>query len=175
MSEDDTDPETLNARRSYFTTVPIYKVQELAKEAHRRATAGASQRRRDDVYERPVFARARRLCLRLPESSEKLAWGHPAFTAGQKMFCAFEIIRERPSIAFRLPAKEVAAALKDTALKDVRCFASPYGRGLWVSVWVDGAVDWTQIEQFIVRSYRTVATKRQLAALTVVSGFSRTN
>jgi len=111
-------------------------------------------------FGRPVFARARRLCLRLPESSEKLAWGHPTFKAGQKMFCAFEVIRERPSIAFRLPAKEAAAALKD-----VRCFASPYGRGLWVSVWVDGAVDWAQIEQFIVRGYRTVATKRQLAAL----------
>jgi predicted DNA-binding protein (MmcQ/YjbR family) len=76
------------------------------------------------------------------------------------MFCAFEIIKERPSIAFRLTAKEAAAALKD-----VRCFASPYGRGLWVSVWVDGDVDQAQIGEFIQRGYRTVATKRQLAAL----------
>ena len=125
----------------------------VKKKAHEPLAAGGP-------FGRPVFARARRLCLRLPESSEKLAWGHPTFKAGQKMFCAFEVIRERPSIAFRLPANEAAAALKD-----VRCFASPYGRGLWVSVWVDGAVDWAQIEQFIVRSYRTVATKRQLAAL----------
>ena len=134
----------------------------MAKEAHR-AKAGVSQRRqREDIFERPVFARARRLCLALPESVEATAWGHPSFRAGagRKMFCTFEIIRERPSIAFRLPAKDAAAALKD-----VRCFASPYGRGLWVSVWVDGAVDWAQLEEFVVRSYRTVATKRQLAAL----------
>jgi predicted DNA-binding protein (MmcQ/YjbR family) len=128
-------------------------VQDLAKEA---------QRRPGNIYERPVFARARRLCLALPESIEAVAWGHPTFRAGAsgKMFCAFEIIKERPSIAFRLTAKEAAAALKD-----VRCFASPYGRGLWVSVWVDGDVDQAQIGEFIQRGYRTVATKRQLAAL----------
>src|SRR5262245_55256981 len=116
----------------------------------------------EDVFERPVFARTRRLCLALPDAVEAIAWGHPTFRAGagRKMFCAFEVMKGRPSIAFRLPAKEAAAALTD-----IRCFASPYGRGLWVSVWVDGAVDWAQIEQFIVRGYRTVATKRQLAAL----------
>jgi predicted DNA-binding protein (MmcQ/YjbR family) len=117
-----------------------------------------------NAYERPVFVRARRLCLSLPESREAPAWGHPTFKAGRKMFCAFEIIGGRPSIAFRLPAADVTAALKN-----VRCFASPYGRGLWVSVWVDGTVDWTAIEQFIDRSYRTVATKRQIAALGAIS------
>ena len=127
----------------------------MTKKAHDRPARGNS-------YDRRVFERARRFCLSLPESSEKMAWGHPAFKAGQRMFCAFEIIRERPSIAFRLQAKEAAAALED-----VRCFASPYGRGLWVSVWVDGAVDWPQIEQLILRSYRTVATKRQVAALAI--------
>lgn len=113
-----------------------------------------------DVFDRPVFVRVRRMCLALPGSSEKLAWGHPTFKAGQKMFCAFEIIRGRPSIAFRLAEKHVAAALKD-----VRCFAPPYGRGLWVSVWVDGTVDQKQIETFVDRSYRMVATKRLLAEL----------
>ena len=88
------------------------------------------------------------------------AWGHPTFRVGRKTFCAFEIVRERPSVAFRLPATDVTAALKDA-----RFFATPYGRGLWVSLWVDTAVDWKQIETFVDRSYRTVATKRQIAAL----------
>ena len=82
------------------------------------------------------------------------------FKAGGKMFCTFEVMKGRPSIAFRLPAKEAAAALKD-----IRCFASPYGRGLWVSVWVDEAVDWKQVSSFVERSYRTVAPKTLLAAL----------
>ena len=76
------------------------------------------------------------------------------------MFCAFEIIRGRPSIAFRLPASEVTAALKN-----VRCFASPYGRGVWVSVWVDGAINWKELAAFVDRSYRTIATKRLVDAL----------
>ncbi len=112
------------------------------------------------IFERPVFARTRQLCLALPGSSEKIAWGHPTFKAGGKMFCAFELIGGRPSIAFRLASKDVGAALKD-----VRCFASPYGRGLWVSIWVDGVVDRKQIATFVERSYRMGATKRLLAAL----------
>ena len=111
---------------------------------------------RGNAYERPVFARTRRMCLGFPDSTEAVTWGHPTFKAGGKMFCAFEIIGGRPSIAFRLPDKKVAAALKD-----VRCFASPYGRGLWVSVWVDGTVDWQQIATFVEQSYRTVTITRR--------------
>ena len=128
------------------------KVPKAGRSAHRARPVA-----RGNVFERPVFARARRMCLRFPDATEVVAWGHPTFKAGRKMFCAFEIIRGRPSIAFRLPTKEAAAALKD-----VRCFASPYGRGLWVSVWVDGTLDWKQIAAFVDQSHRTVAPKRSL-------------
>ena len=128
-------------------------MRKQTKPAHGGRSAG-------DVYDRPVFARTRRQCLSLPGSTEALAWGHPVFKAGGKMFCTFEIMKGRPSIAFRLPAREAAAALND-----VRCFASPYGRGLWVSVWVDGAVDWKQVASFVECSYRTVAPKKLVAAL----------
>ena len=137
----------------------LHKVQEL-----RKAAQGGLKQPAGNVFDRPVFARTRQLCLELPGSSEKIAWGHPTFKAGDKMFCAFEMIGGRPSIAFRLPSKEAAAALKD-----VRCFASPYGRGLWVSLWVDGVVDRKEIATFVERSYRTVATKRLLAALDAAS------
>jgi predicted DNA-binding protein (MmcQ/YjbR family) len=125
-------------------------VRKLTESAHGGRSAG-------DVYDRPVFARVRRQCLGLPGAIEALAWGHPVFKAGGKMFCAFEVMKGRPSIAFRLDTKSAAAALKD-----VRCFASPYGRGLWVSVWVDEAVDWKQVGAFVDESYRTVAPKRSL-------------
>jgi predicted DNA-binding protein (MmcQ/YjbR family) len=139
------------------------KVRKPAKAAHTEtAIAARSEHRRavGDVYHRPVFARTRRQCLSLPGSTEALAWGHPVFKAGGKTFCAFEVIRGRPSIAFRLSEKEAAAALKD-----VRCFASPYGRGLWVSVWIDDSVDRGLLSTFVDHSYRMVAPKRLLAAL----------
>jgi predicted DNA-binding protein (MmcQ/YjbR family) len=126
----------------------------VAKTAHRPASIAGK------AFARPVFTRARRLCLSLPESSEALSWGHPNFKAGGKTFCAFEIINGRPSIAFRLPQNEATGALIDG-----RSFATPYGRGRWVSVWVDGAVDWKQLASLVDRSYRTVATKRQIVAL----------
>jgi predicted DNA-binding protein (MmcQ/YjbR family) len=113
-----------------------------------------------NAFEQPVFARARRLCLALPETSETWSWNHPNFRAGRKTFCTFERVEGRPSIAFRL-----APADGEVALQRKHMFTTPYGRGLWVSAWVDGAIDWKLIGLFVDRSYRTVATKRLLKAL----------
>ncbi len=112
------------------------------------------------VFTRPVFARARRLCLALPETTESASWGHPNFRAGRRTFCAFEVINERPSIAFRLSSSDV-----DRALRRKGFFATPYGRGLWVSRWVDDAVNWNEIAELVETSYRCVAIKRMLKAL----------
>src|SRR2546426_7143635 len=87
-------------------------------------------------FERPVFRRLRRLCLALPETQETSSWGHPNFRAGKKTFCAFELLRGRPSIALRLrPADAKTLAGKR------HFFATPYGRGVWISRWVDVPVD----------------------------------
>lgn len=117
------------------------------------------------AFERPVFARARRLCLAFPETTETSSWGHPNFRAGRKTFCTFEILNDRPSIAFRLAPADTAAALRR---KDF--FVTPYGRGLWASAWVDGTVDWKLIESLLERSYRLVASKRLLTALDIKRG-----
>ena len=109
-----------------------------------------------EPFERPVFARARRMCLAFPETTETVSWGHPSFRAGRKTFCTFEMVGGRPSIAFRLPTEEVERMLK----RHTRIIASPYGRGRWISVWVDGKVDWKLIESALDRSYRTVTATR---------------
>ena len=111
-------------------------------------------------FSRPVFVRARRACLALPEASETSSWGHPNFRVGRKTFCAFEVVKGRPSIAFRLSAADCAAALRRKHF-----FATPYGRGLWVSVWVDAAIDWPVVRALVERSYRVVATKRHLSLM----------
>jgi predicted DNA-binding protein (MmcQ/YjbR family) len=112
------------------------------------------------VFERPVFARTRRLCLAFPETTETSSWGHPSFRAARKTFCTFEIVTGRPSIAFRLAPLDGAAALRRKHF-----FATPYGRGLWFSVWVDVAVDWKLIGSLVEQSYRVVAGKRLLSLL----------
>ncbi len=112
-----------------------------------------------------TLTRLRSLCLALPETSETASWGHPNFKAGKKTFVAFERVKGRASIAFRLDPADVERLLRRKPF-----FATPYGRGLWASVWADGRVDWRAVEDLVERSYRVVALKRMMAALERSSG-----
>ena len=107
-----------------------------------------------------VLQRLRASCLSFPETSERSSWGHPNFRAGRKTFAAFERVKGRPSIAFRLDRADVARMIRRKEF-----FATPYGRGLWVSMWADTRLDWRLIGNLLQRSYRVVALKRMIAAL----------
>jgi predicted DNA-binding protein (MmcQ/YjbR family) len=102
----------------------------------------------------------RALCLAYPEASEKTAWGHPNFKAGKKVFVAYEYVKGRPSIAFRLDPPDV-----ERLLMRRQFFVTPYGRGQWVSLWAESALDWRAVTDLVDRSYRVVAQKRMIAAL----------
>jgi predicted DNA-binding protein (MmcQ/YjbR family) len=107
-----------------------------------------------------VLEKLRTLCLSLPETSERASWGHPNFRAGKKTFVTFERIHGRPSIAFRLDQPDI-----ERLTHNPQFFATPYGRGQWISVWADTPFDWDLVRDLIMRSYRLVALKRMLAAL----------
>ena len=110
-----------------------------------------------DAFKRAIFARARRLCLAHPESTETASWGHPNFRVGKKTFCTFEMVSGRPSIAFRLSPADM-----NVMLRRKQFFPTPYGRGVWASLWMDAAIDWKLIAALVERSYRLVASKRLL-------------
>jgi predicted DNA-binding protein (MmcQ/YjbR family) len=99
----------------------------------------------------------RALCLALPETRETSSWGHPNFKAGSRTFVAFERVKGRPSIAFRLDPADVERFLKRKSF-----FTTPYGRGMWVSLWADATIDWKAVADLVERSYRVVALKRML-------------
>ncbi len=107
-----------------------------------------------------VVQRLRALCLSFPETSERSSWGHPNFRAGKKTFAAFERVKGRPSIAFRLDRKEVARLVRHQ-----KFFVTPYGRGIWLSIWADTRLDWRLISRLLQQSYRGVALKRMISAL----------
>ena len=107
-----------------------------------------------------VLQKLRKLCLAFPETSETSSWGHPNFRAGKKTFAAFERVKGRPSIAFRLDRADVTRMVRRKQF-----FPTPYGRGLWVSIWADTRLDWRLISSLLQRSYRVVALKRMIAAL----------
>jgi predicted DNA-binding protein (MmcQ/YjbR family) len=117
------------------------------------------------VAPRTPLDRLRAICLSYPETSETASWGHPNFKAGRKVFVAFEQVKSRPSIAFRLAASDVARLLTRRQF-----FVTPYGRGQWVSLWADGPIDWKAVTDLVDRSYRLVAQKRMLARLDTANG-----
>ena len=101
--------------------------------------------------------RLRKLCLRFPEATERMGFGHPVFYAGKKAFAAFEPAGGRFAIAVRIDPLDVGV-FRD----DARFFLTPYGRGRWISVWADGRVDWKLVAQLVEASYRMVAPKRAI-------------
>ena len=107
------------------------------------------------------LAHLRKVCLSLPETSETESWGHPNFRAGRRTFAAFEWIKGRPSIAIRLGADETDLLLSHHS----DFFATPYGRGYWVSIWADAELDWELLRSLVESGYRQVALKRMITAL----------
>ena len=108
-----------------------------------------------------LIERFRAICLALPETSEVSSWEHPNFRAGKKTFATIEWFKGRPSFAFRLGAH----AVDELQHHDSQTFVTPYGRGQWLSIWIDRRVDWRLVKALVDRSYRAVALKRMIATL----------
>jgi predicted DNA-binding protein (MmcQ/YjbR family) len=102
----------------------------------------------------------RKICLALPETIETSAFGHPNFKANKKAFVTYENFKGQDSIAFRVDPLQF-----DAMLLDPRFFATPYGRGQWLSMPANAALDWALVKDLVASSYRLVANKRMLANL----------
>jgi len=100
-----------------------------------------------------TFEKVRKLCLSYPDASEKKSWGHPNFLAGKKTFVTFERWKGRPSIAFLVENAESAKIRPGGEF-----FLTPYGRGKWISLWIDKPVpQWRVIKELVEASYRLVS------------------
>jgi predicted DNA-binding protein (MmcQ/YjbR family) len=108
-----------------------------------------------------LLARVRSICLALPEAVEVEAWGHPTFRAGKKMFAAFGGEGNDLTIGLK-----VGFDRQEELLQDERFFPTPYAAHQgWVSLRLDGEVDWDEVDGLVREAYRQVALKRMLKAL----------
>ena len=108
-----------------------------------------------------VLKRLRTICLSLPEVTEVVTWGHPTFRAGRKDFAVFEQYRGEWCIAFR-----EGHAWQHSLLDDPRFYFTPYaGKHGWVSLRINGPLDWSEVKELVLQSYRQVALKRMLKAM----------
>jgi predicted DNA-binding protein (MmcQ/YjbR family) len=111
--------------------------------------------------------RVRRICLALPEASEKVSHGEPTWFAGAgKVFAMIDDHHHgSPHLSVWLPAPAGAQEALVRSDPD-RYFRPPYvgGRG-WIGVVLDGKPDWRMIAGLVEEAYRQVATRRLIALL----------
>ena len=102
--------------------------------------------------------RLRRICLSLPETSEKLSHGEPTWWVRKKMFATLD---DHHHGADRLAVWLAAPLLAQELLvkqNPRRFFVPPYvgGRG-WVGVRIDGRPNWRLVETLVLDAYARVA------------------
>ena len=112
------------------------------------------------------LARLRRLCLALPEATEKEAWGDPTWRVRDKIFAMLKGNFEggRPSVWFKAP-EGVQPVL--VGAEPELFFVPPYvGHKGWVGVYLDGPrIDWDDLGEHIEDSYRLIAPRRLVGRL----------
>ncbi|WP_103336680.1 MmcQ/YjbR family DNA-binding protein [Amycolatopsis sp. CA-126428] len=102
----------------------------------------------------------RKLCLALPETTERLSHGEPTwFVRGKKTFVMFADHHHDDLLAFWCPAPPgVQEELVRT--EPERFFRPPYvGHRGWLGVRLDVDVDWPEIDRIVREAYRLVAPK----------------
>jgi hypothetical protein len=112
------------------------------------------------------LARLRRICLGLPEVSERPSHGEPAwFVRGKRLFVTFADHHHDDRVAFWCAAPAGAQAAF-VATRPGRFFRPPYvGHRGWLGVVLDDDVDWSEVTDIVTEAYRAVAPKALADAL----------
>jgi hypothetical protein len=109
----------------------------------------------------------RKLCLALPETSERISHGEPTwFVRGKKTFVMYANHHHDDRLSFWCAAPDGAQPAL-VAANPERFFVPPYvGHRGWIGVRLDvPGIDWDEIAELVEDAYRTVAPKRLAAAL----------
>ena len=127
----------------------------------RRSIRRMVHERLDETRWRGLLEQLRGICLELPEASETLNFGNPWFRAGKRPFAIFSVRDAVPGISFR--ADPFA---RELLLDDERYVPTPYmHQHGWVTLRLEKPVDWDEVEEHLLDSYRLQALKRMLRAL----------
>lgn len=108
----------------------------------------------------------RRLCLALPETTERLSHGEPTwFVRDRRTFVTYADHHHDDRLAFWCAAPPGAQEALVSAAPG-RFFRPPYvGHRGWLGAYLDVPVDWTEIGEIVTDAYRAVAPKTLVARL----------
>ena len=120
-----------------------------------------TRRRSTQRTARTPVERLRRICLALPETTEKVAWGEPTWRVKGKLFAQLDNHHHGAEhLAVWLPAPLGEQELM-VAKDPVRFFRPPYvGHRGWVGVRLDGRPNWKLIAALVEQAHRHVASPR---------------
>ncbi|HZJ52780.1 MAG TPA: MmcQ/YjbR family DNA-binding protein [Myxococcaceae bacterium] len=103
------------------------------------------------------LTRLRKVCLALPDATEKRAWGDPTWRVGDRIFAM-----QKGNYAGGRPSVWLKAAPGDQAvlvdLDPQRFFVPPYlGHRGWIGVYLDSTrMDWPMLSRLIAQSHGLV-------------------
>jgi hypothetical protein len=108
----------------------------------------------------------RKLCLALPEVTERISHGEPTwFVRGKKTLVMYADHHHDDRLAFVCAAPDGAQEMR-VGTEPERFFRPPYvGNRGWLGVYLDVPVDWDEIADIVADAYRIVAPKRLVAEL----------
>ena len=127
--------------------------------------SGAKLVRERTASSRRIIERLRKICLALPEATEKEAWSEPTWRVKGKMFAQMDDYHHgSPHCSVWLPSTiEAQEAL--IAADPKRFFRPAYvGHKGWVGVVLDTKPDWAVVAELVRDAYRQIAPAK-LAAL----------
>lgn len=110
-----------------------------------------------------ITNRLRKICLALPETVEKVAWGDPTFRVKDKIFAMEKGGDGRVSVWFKAPpgSQQVLIGADPETF-----FRPPYvGHKGWVGMRLDRKPDWKEVAVLMRRSYRLTAPKKLAAVV----------
>jgi hypothetical protein len=112
------------------------------------------------------LARARRIFLGLPETTEKTAWGAPTFRVRNKMFAMFMDNHHGDGrVALWLkaaPGVQETLVSADPGSFFVPPYQGPFG---WIGVRLDRKLPWREVRELVEDAYREAAPKKLVAEL----------
>jgi len=108
-----------------------------------------------------VLAPLRKLCLAFPEASEAAAFGNPVWRAGKKTFCSAHRYSGRMKLSFWV-GSDMQAMLTFEKRYQIPAYMGHNG---WIDLDVEDHIDWDEVRQLVLVSYRHFALKRMLNEL----------
>ncbi len=110
-----------------------------------------------------MIEKLRALCLALPEVTEKLSHGEPAWFVRKRLFVTFADHHHDDRVAFWCAAP---AGAQEELVDGVRYFRPPYvGHRGWLGVYLDTTPDWAEIAEIVQDAYRMVAPTKLVSQL----------